>query len=112
MYEIQEITSIQEIKELFPNEIADRNNWILLSTGGIHGSTNTLDEVEYIIRGEVPENPPLNNGKWFITVLIIFPSKSSMLFGEILVGMNDVSYLRKLVRSTLENINKSQKGNI
>jgi len=112
MYEVTEITSIQEIRKLFPNGIADRNNWILLSTGGIHGSTETLDDLEYILRGEVPENPPMSNGKWFITVFIVFPKYCAICYGEIAIGLEDVQYLRKLVRSTLENIVKSQGGNI
>lgn len=112
MYEVQEITSIQEVRQLFPNGFADELNWLLCSTSGIHGSYLTLDELEYIIRGEDPNNPPLPNGKWYITILIIFPRRVTMLYGEIMIGLEDIQYLRKLVRSTLENIERSQERNV
>jgi hypothetical protein len=112
MYEIREIRSIQEIYNLFPNGIANSRNWIILSSGGVHGTFNTLDDVEYILRGEDEDEEPLPNGRTLITVLIVQPVACVLLWGEVMVNMEDVQYLRKLVRSTLENIVDSQGGNV
>lgn len=112
MYEIKEIRSIQEIYALFPNGIADRRNWIFLSTGGVHGTDNTIDDAEYILRGEDLDEEPLPNGRTLITLLIVQPVACVLLWGEVQVNMEDLQYLRKLVRSTLENIVDSQGGNL
>jgi hypothetical protein len=112
VYEVIEIRSMQEIYSLFPNGIANKRNWIILSTGGIHGSTNTIEDAEYILRGEDLDEEPLPNGRTLITVLIVQPASCMLLWGEIQVNMEDLNYLRKLVRSSLENINDSQGGNI
>ena len=112
MYETIEIRSVQEIKELFPNGIADERNWIFLSTGGAHGSFNTIEDAEYIIRGEDTDEEPLPNGKTLITVLIVHTKTCVLRWGEVQVSMDDLTYLRRLVRSTIENIQYSQGGNI
>ena len=112
MYETIEIRSVQEIKELFPNGVADKNNWIFLSTGGMHGSKNTIEDAEYILRGEDRDEEPLPNGRTLITVLIVQPVRCMLLWGDVQVNMEDLNFLRKLVRSTLENIISSQGGNL
>lgn len=112
MYETIEIRSIQEIREIFPNNIADERNWIFLSTGGIHGSKNTIEDAEYILRGEDPDESPLPNGKTLITVLILHPTSCVLRWGEVQAGMEDLNYLRKLIRSTIESIHWSQRRNI
>jgi len=112
MYETIEIRSMQEIRDLFPNGVADRNNWLMCSTSGPHGSSDTIDECEYILRGEVRDKAPLSNGKTIITVLMVKPRECILGWGEIQVNMEDLNYLRKIVRSTLQWIEKSQGGNI
>ena len=112
MYNTAEIRSMQEIYEWFPNGVADQRNWIFLSTGGVHGSLNTIEDAEYILRGEDPDEEPLPNGRTLITVLIVRSAACMLLWGEVQVNMDDLQYLRKLVRSSLENIHESQGGNI
>lgn len=112
MYEVIEIRTIQEVKELFPNGIANAGNWLLLSTGGIHGSFSTIEDAEYILRGEDPRKQPLPNGRTLITVLVLQPGQCVMRWGEIQVNMDDLDYLRKLVRSSLKFIDMSQSGNV
>ena len=112
MYEVIEIRTIQEIKDLFPNGIADGRNWIFLSTGGVHGSDNTIQDAEYILRGEDLDEQPLPNGKTLITVLIVHPVTCVLRWGEVQVSMDDINYLRKLVRSSLISIQDNQGGNI
>jgi len=103
---------MQEIYSLFPNGIADKRNWIFLSTGGIHGTFNTIEDAEYILRGEDLNQEPLPNGRTLITVLIVQPQRCVLRWGDIQVNMEDLNYLRKLVRSSLENITDGQGGNI
>ena len=110
-YTVQELTSIQELRKFFPNGVANELNWILCSTGGIHGNDYSLDDAEYILRGEDPKNLPLPNKKTYITVLYVLPRMCSIMYGEIQVNLEDINYLRRLVRSSLEYINKSQEGN-
>jgi len=112
MYKTIEIRTMQEIRDLFPNGIADERNWIFLSTGGIHGSDNTIIDAEYILRGEDPDEEPLSNGRTLITVLIVHPATCVLRWGEVQVNMDDLNYLRKLVRSSIDSIHYSQGGNI
>lgn len=112
MYETIEIRSMQEIRELFPHGIADRNNWLMCSTGGVHGSSDTIDECEYVLRGEMKDKAPLSNGKTIITVLVVKPRDCILMWGEIQVNMEDLNYLRKLIRSSLLWMQETQKGNI
>jgi len=112
MYEVIELRSIQEVYSLFPNGVADRLNWLFLSTGGPHGSFDNIEDAEYILRGEDPKTQPLPNGRTLITVLVLQPSRCTLYWGEIQVNLEDLNYLRKLVRSTLKFIELSQGGNL
>src|SRR6476619_1308052 len=100
MYNTLEIRSMQEIYNIFPNGVANKLNWLFLSTSGVHGSYNTIEDAEYILRGEDTEEEPLPNGRTLITVLIVKPRECVLLWGEVQVNMDDLNYLRKLVRST------------
>lgn len=112
MYENIEIRTIQEVRELFPNEIADEYRWILCGTGGIHGSDLTINNAEYIVRDESGVTRPIGNARSFITVLVVEPGNIILRWGEIQVNLDDLNYLRKLVRSSLDAIVRSQGGNI
>lgn len=112
MYETLEIRSIQEVKELFPNKVASESRWLLCSTGGIHGSETTINDCEYIVRGEDKDIDPLPNGKTYITVLIVEPKNCILRWGEIQVNLEDLSYLRNLIRSSIQKIGLSQGGNL
>lgn len=111
-YEIQEIRSMRDVKESFPGGKADRLNWIFCSTAGRHGSYKTLDEIENIIRGKDEKTRPFDNGKYTATILIVHPRLCIMKYGEIQVGLSDISLLRRLIASSLEEISKSQEGNV
>lgn len=112
MYNAEEIRTIQEIKELFPNGVSDNRRWLLLSTGGLHGTATTIEDAEYILRGEDPKNQPLANNRTLITVLIVEPQACNLRWGEVAVNMEDLKFLRHLVRHSLETVMKSQKGNV
>lgn len=106
-----DIETMREVKEIFNDGYDPRLNWLFVSMQGIHGSYLSLDEVEEIIRGE-SEFTESVNGRYYVTILIIHPRLATIKWGEILVGLNDVDFLRKIVRNTLEAINESQERNI
>lgn len=111
-YEVQEIRSMRDIKESFPDGEADGLNWLFCSTAGRHGSYKSLDEIETIIRGTHPTTAPFENGKYTATVMIVHPRLCTVKYGEIQVGLSDVALLRRLVSSTLKAAINSQKGNV
>lgn len=111
-YEVQEIRSMRDVKESFPNGVADHLNWLFCSTAGRHGTYKTLDEVESIIRGQDEKTRPFDNGKYTATVMIVHPRLCIVKYGEIQVGLSDLTFLRRLVRTTLEEVTKSQEGNV
>lgn len=111
-YEFEEIRSIKELREIFPNEVADQWNWVLLSQKCFHGTSDTLDDIEKIILGAPDAKARPIDGKWAITVLVICTRTTVIKWGYIDVGINDIEFLRKLVKSTLEIIPETQKGNI
>lgn len=89
-------TTAQDFIDMFPNGV-DYLNWLLLSTSGIHGSYQTLDDW-------TPESPK-------ITMLAICPRILRMTFGDVEVSEKQIPILRRLVSETLEAIATSQKGN-
>jgi hypothetical protein len=97
-YTVSEIESLDELRELFPTGEADALNWLVLSTSGIHGTYETLDDVE-------------RTGAMEVTVLAIAPRMVRMRYGNVMVTPDDVPWLRRLVNSTLDAIDVSQDGN-
>lgn len=108
---VDEIRSVKEVKSIFHEGYDPRLNWLFLSTQGNHGTYLTLDDIEEIIAGTSTKAGPVN-GKFWITVCIVMPRLSNLLYGEILVGPNDIDFLRDIVRNTLEAIPMTQQGNI
>ena len=108
-YQIMEITSMEEVREIFPEPQANALNWLLCSTSGVHGSYATLDELDH------PEldfdGEDLANFEPRITVLIIQPRLVCLHYGDIEVTPEDRKYLRALVRTSLDYIPISQEGN-
>ncbi|WP_132074688.1 hypothetical protein [Anaerospora hongkongensis] len=96
---VKPIYSIQDVKAIFPTGKANAENWLLLSTSGSNGVYTTLDDIE---AGE-------GQG---ITVLIIQPRLVCIYQGHIKIEKEDITYLRKLVSSTIRAIAISQTGNV
>lgn len=101
-----EIKSFLELK----NFVENNECWLLLSTGGFHGTTIKLDELESIIRDEHQLTEAIND-RYFITVLIIQPEYAILRYGDIPVGIGDIQWLRENTRLSLEKIKESQIGN-
>ena len=96
---VKPIYSIQDVKPIFPTGKANSENWLLLSTSGSNGVYTTLDGIE---AGE-------GQG---ITVLIIQPRLVCIFQGHSKIAKEDITYLRKLVSSTIRAIAISQTGNV
>lgn len=95
-YAVQKIKSIDELKKLFPQGIADPMNVVLFSTSGVHGSYTTIEELFKTGEdGFIPDK---------ITVLVVHPRTVSMRYGEIRVTEEDLNYLLKLRASSWDAI--------
>jgi hypothetical protein len=94
---------------MFPMGVADQWNWVFLSQACFHGDKTTLDEIEAILLGEGKAKP--KDGKWPITILIVCPRTTVLKWGYIEIEIDDIEFLRGLVRSTLNVIEKTQEGN-
>lgn len=109
-----EITNLRELKELWSDE--EKEKWLLLSTGGYHGTYLTLDDIESILRGESQFSEEVN-GKYWVTILVIYPQtmlhqEFNIRWGDIPIDLEEVQWLRERVRESLHKIEFSQEGNI
>jgi hypothetical protein len=119
-YAIEEIRTIKELRSIFSGEESAKDSWLFLSTGGYHGTQITLDDLESILRDENDINASVN-GRYWITILIVYPQKVSasigaleiplLKYGEILVDLDDIQWLREKVRETIQEVQISQIGN-
>lgn len=109
---VDEITSLQELKELFPEGYDHQLNWLFCSTGGAHGTEYTLDELQEVIYGSAERHRAVKGKKFWITILVIQPRLCNLLYGDILIGEGDIPFLRGLVKNTLEAVKASQEGNV
>jgi len=118
-YKIEEIKTIKELKDI----VFDKDDmWLFLSTEGYHGTRLTLDDLEAILRDESEMTADIN-GRYWLTVLVVYPQSVSaytgigrllplLKYGEIMIDLDDISWLREAVRNTILNVQESQKGNI
>ena len=80
--------------------------FIMFSTSGVHGTYETLDEIEHIIKhGKYTDGTPYAEGEDEgrplpdLTVLIIHPRTVVLKYGNIIVEtLDEVKFLRKLVK--------------
>jgi hypothetical protein len=107
---VQEIMNFRDVLSHFGENGADTENWLFCSTQGWHGTYKTLNDCERIIKGE--DETWLPKGA-YITVLIIEPKAVRIKWGEIHVKhLDQVEWLRKRVRETLDAISITQEGNV
>lgn len=115
-YQIEELRSIKELRDILSGEESTRNAWLFLSTEGYHGTRITLDDLESILRDESDISASVN-GRYWITVLLVYPQRVSagvgvLQFGELLVDLDDIQWLREKVRETITEVQISQIGNL
>lgn len=111
-YRGEELRTVKELREIFPDGIANEYNWVFCSQQCFHGDSTTLDEVEEIILGGKKAKARPIDGKWSITVLVVCPRTTCLKYGYIEIGIDDVEFMRSLVRTTLELLPITQKGNV
>jgi len=103
---IKELTNFREVLAALND---DEDAFLLLSTGGWHGTKRTLDDCERILKNEDPDWLP---GGASVTVLIINPDKVYVRWGDIKIkDMNQVNELRKRQTESIDRISISQEGN-
>jgi hypothetical protein len=121
-YKVEEIRTIKDIKDIFQKEESEGDAWLFLSTEGNHGTRLNLDDLESILRDENELTASIN-GRYWLTVLIVYPQRVSaqtgisriiplLKYGELLIDLDDIPWLRKTVKKTLKEVEKSQYGNI
>lgn len=87
-----QIKTIEELKQFFPNGKCNEINLVLFSTSGIHGTYQKIEDICF--DGSSEENTD------YLTVLVIQPRKVCMAYGEIKVSEEDVEYLKMLRKSS------------
>jgi len=96
-YNNAQIDDMSDVRRALDGVGINEDNWLFVGTSGIHGSYTKLSEY--------PEQD-------HFTVLIVRPRTVSNLYGEVTVDHEDVKWLSKRVRETLEVINKTQGRNV
>lgn len=104
---IKEVINFREVASYFNEDNGE--SFLLCSTGGWHGTHRSLNDCERILKGKDEIWAP---GGASITVLIINPSKVTIRWGEIrITKQNEIEWLRKKTRETLEKLNIEQEEN-
>ena len=111
-YDVIELRSMREVKEIFPENKADHLNWLFIGTQGAHGTYASLDDIEAILRGKDEDSKALSNGKYPITILVVHPRLCILKYGEISVGLKDIEWLRNIVGTTINAVIESQAGSV
>ena len=100
---VKEITSFRDIANHFKE---DGDSYLLLGTGGWHGSNWTLADCERILNDE--DEIWTTQGA-YITVFIIQPALVSLKWGNVkLKNMAEVEWLRKKVKDSVDRLRESQ----
>jgi hypothetical protein len=86
-YSIDRIQSLADLKDVFPEPIADEMNFCLFSTSGVHGTYTTIEEAEAEPDGEV-------------TILVVHPRTVTLRYGNIPVDAESAPYLKALRASS------------
>lgn len=102
-YSLQKVSSIEDLKRLFPDGEANDLNFVLFSTSGVHGSYVTIEDIEASLEKYGPDLPEgdtpddwVNND---LTVVVVQPRICCLRYGNVAVTLNDMEYLKRL-RST------------
>lgn len=105
-YETQQLTSMDQVKAHFTEDCDYELNWLFLSTSGVHGSYQTLDDIE-ACDGTDEEDECFDE----ITVLIVCPRLVVMKYGHLPIDRADIPWLRTVVTKTIAGVAKSQAEN-
>jgi len=103
--------SVAGLKEIFPDGEADRMNFVLFSTSGVHGSYNTIEDIEaslekYGVLNEDDEGLPDDYYGDRLTFLIVHPRIVSLKYGQVEVELSDIPFLKKLRESSIKAVSE------
>jgi hypothetical protein len=84
---------IHSLKCLFPEGEANEMNFVLFSTSGVHGSYQTIENIEAEIAAD-------EAGPYSLTVLIVQPRICCLRYAEINIAAEDIPYLKQLRASS------------
>lgn len=103
---IKEVINFREVVGYLND---DEDAFILIGTGGYHGTHKTLSDCERILKDKDETWLP---GGASATILIINPREVTVRWGEIHIrNLKEVEWLRKKVREGLEKISITQEDN-
>lgn len=96
-YSVMKLTGngMQALREMFPDAKADGRNLVLFSTSGIHGTYNTIEEVEHHLLN------PDDEGHAHVTFLVLQPRIVCLRYGECTPeNAGDIQFLKDLRASS------------
>lgn len=98
VFKAKGIIGIDELKDTFPNGVADRLNFCLFSTSGVHGRYSTIEDVEKYINDVPIDNRESDDDRCdTVTFIMISPRVLLFKYGNVrVVSQDDVDYLKKL----------------
>ena len=105
--QVIEITTMREVKKSFESGYDPKLNWLFVGTSPLFGSRLSLDEIEEVILGESEYSDSIN-GRYYVTVLILHGRLPVVKYGEVLCNLEDIEWLRRIVRATLDEISDGQ----
>lgn len=104
---------VAALKAIFPEGEADYMNFVLFSTSGVHGMYTTLEEIEVSLTkyGNAPrpeweddgdEDAPDDHcgANPEVTFLVVHPRIVCLRYGNAVVTLDDLPYLKKLRASS------------
>lgn len=99
------VTGMDALRAIFPEAAANSLNFVLFSTSGVHGTSNTIEEAERALAGERDEDGEELCSE--VTFLIVHPRLVSLRYGVCdPYNSGDIEYLKKLRQSSFEVMNK------
>lgn len=101
--DISEIKTIDDLKKIFPDAKCDMCNFVLFSTGGVHGSYTELDVIQECMEILKEDDDDYTD---HLTVLIVQPRVVSLRYGHIKISLDDIEYLEQLRESSKKAVMK------
>lgn len=91
------VDGMDALRGMFPDAKADKMNFVLFSTSGVHGTYNTIEAAERFLKGEDAE------GFSEVTFVIVHPRLVAMRYGVCTPeNQDDIDYLKRLRASSHE----------
>ena len=83
---------------MFGDEAPDDQNFVLFSTSGVHGSYNTIEDIDSWLHDNPKARDPDGD---ILTVLVVCPRLVHMKYGDIRVQPEDIERLKTIRAESL-----------